>query len=120
MKITLDAAQVKLLGPDLQRAGLRVQTVAFAVLRKTALDIQADAQRLAPVRTGALRSSITVEFSGSFGAGTASAEIGPTVDYGGFVEDGTSRMAPQPYMRPALDNREGAFVAAMGKLMEAL
>jgi hypothetical protein len=32
-------------------------------------------------------------------------EVGPTVDYGMFVEAGTSRMGPQPYMRPAFDRR---------------
>lgn len=46
-----------------------------------------------------------------------SVEVGPWAFYGHFVEFGTSKMAPKPYMGPAADQREQAFldaVAAMG------
>lgn len=41
---------------------------------------------------------------------TASVDIGPTVDvfWGRYVEQGTSKMSPQPFMRPAVDDSRGA------------
>lgn len=33
--------------------------------------------------------------------------VGPTADYGGYVEHGTSRMAAQPYMAPAAREAQG-------------
>lgn len=73
-------------GKDLARRAVRVETAA---------------KRLAPVDTGRLRSSISREL-GRDGRGLF-AQIGTIVDYGPYVEFGTSRMRPQPYLRPALD-----------------
>lgn len=95
---------------DLSRAGVRAQLRAPAVVSKTAHDIEATGKALCPVDTGNLRNSIssTVERD--------SAEIGPEASYGGYVEYGTSRMAPQAYMGPALDRHSGEFVDAMSQL----
>ena len=59
------------------------------------------AKGYAPVRTGALRDSITsdIEYTQS----TIRAIVGPHVFYAEFVEYGTKRMSAQPFMRPALD-----------------
>lgn len=53
------------------------------------------------VRTGRLRSSISwrVDTDG-FGA---YADIGSAVEYARYVELGTDRMAPRPFLRPALE-----------------
>lgn len=67
-----------------------------------------DAQRYAPIATGRLRSSI---FYIRYGEGKYS--IIATAPYAVFVELGTSRMAAQPYLRPALYQvRKIAKVAA--------
>lgn len=50
----------------------------------------------APVLSGALRDSIHVESDGDDHA------VVVGVDYGAFVEFGTSRMAAQPYLGPAV------------------
>jgi len=52
------------------------------------------------VRTGRLRSSITWQVFAD-GEGLY-ADIGSNVEYAGYVELGTERMAPRPYLRPAL------------------
>ena len=87
---------------------------ASAVVRKVAFDTQADAQRLAPVDTGNLRNSITTTVQGD---GLRAAVVA-TASYAGFLEHGTSRMAPQPFMGPATDRNAPSFRAAMQRLGE--
>jgi HK97 gp10 family phage protein len=48
-----------------------------------------------PVRTGALRDSITI-----FSLTSSSAELGSGLHYAGYVEKGASRVAAQPYLEP--------------------
>lgn len=90
----------------------RVDRRGAQVIRKTARAIEADAKAMAPVDTGYLRSSISTTFTG------VSAEVGPTAHYGIYVELGTSRMAAQPYLFPAADRHEEAFVEAMAQLAD--
>lgn len=70
-----------------------------------------DAKTFAPVDTGTLRNSISTSLSGN--ATFSRAEIGPTVNYGQFVEEGTSRMAPQAFVGPAFDRNTPPFISAM-------
>lgn len=100
------------LAADLGRAAATAEPRARIVVAKTALDIVADAKNLAPVDTGNLKSSIGADIDGLL------AEIGPTANYGLFLELGTSRMAPQPFMGPAADRREGPFEEAIAQLAE--
>ena len=100
------------LSADLGKASYEVTRKAQKVVAKTAHDIEADAKSLAPVDTGALRNSI----SATIAIGGLSAEIGPTVHYAPYLEYGTRRMPPQPYMGPAADRRAEAFVQAVEQL----
>ena len=100
------------LSADLGKASYDVTRKAQAVIAKTALDIEADAKSLAPVDTGALRNSIGTTISN----GGLSAEIGPTVHYAPYLEYGTRRMPPQPYMGPAAERRAEPFVKAIESL----
>ena len=78
----------------------------------------------APERTGLLRSSITVRVK--IGARGQVASIGPSKDafYGRFLELGTRKMEPRPFMRPTLiaDGRAAveAFLAAGRATFERL
>lgn len=99
---------------DLGRVSQQVTVRAGQVVAKTALAIEADAKTLAPVDTGFLQGSISTDLSSD----RLKAEIGPTAEYGGYVELGTSRMAPQPYLAPASDRWEPGFVQAMEQLAE--
>lgn len=80
--------------------------------RKTAEEARDRAKRLVTVDTGALRKSIRIErrrkegknsFIG-IGAGgfVRNPRSGRLVDYAAFVEFGTSRQRPQPFLRPAM------------------
>ena len=87
-----------------QRANLAV--------RKTGLDVEADAKSFAPVDTGNLMNSITTRFS------PLRAEVVATADYAVFVELGTTRMAEQPFMRPAAARRAPGFIKAIEQLAD--
>jgi len=116
--VHIDTTEVRKLAVDLHRAGARVGAKSAQVIRKTARDIEGDSKTLCPVDTGNLKNSISVDFEGDGRFGAMSAEIGPTADYGHYVEDGTSRMSPQPYMGPAFDRRAPIMQTALGKVVE--
>ncbi|GAB2762068.1 hypothetical protein GCM10027273_44640 [Nocardioides pakistanensis] len=116
MGVHIDTSEVLALTASIEtnagRLGARVSTA----LRKTAIDIEADAKHLAPVDTGTLMNSISTTITGDGRHGSMVAEIGPTAEYGGYVEGGTSVMAPQPYMGPAFDRRAPLFEAAVARI----
>lgn len=80
----------------------------------TAHLIEGNAKQIAPVDTGALRSSIGTDITrnGQGDGFTTSAEIGAQVRYAPYVELGTSRMAPRAFLGPSLDRYSAGFVAA--------
>ena len=82
---------------DLLRRGLRVESQAK--LNATGQDY-GDGSRGPYVRTGRLRSSIThelgVDVHGLF------VDVGTNVQYGRYLELGTDRMRPYPFLKPAL------------------
>lgn len=88
---------------------------ASQVVRKVAFDTEATAKRLAPVDTGNLRSSITTQVVGD----GLTAGVVATASYAYWVENGTSQMAPQPFMGPATAENAPKFYEAMGMLAEA-
>ena len=105
-----DFSQAMRFAADLGRVAPRVVKQAGAAVRLATLGTERDAKVLSPVDTGNLRNSITSTVRGLTGA------VGPTADYGRYVEDGTSRMGPQPYMGPATDRNAALFVQAMDKI----
>lgn len=111
-----DASDVDRLGRDLEEAVPRVLAGARLVVGKTGHDVVRGAQQLAPVDTGHLRSSIGVDIDPD-GLGF---EAGPYADYGHYVEFGTSRMSPQPYLLPAFDAQLPAAFEALGQVVERM
>ena len=88
VRVVVDTSWLSKLGP-----------MTDDMLGRLCEDIAVDARRMAPVLTGDLRNSIDVlgvsNGVGRVGAGDAS------VDYAAYVELGTRKMAPQPFLRPA-------------------
>lgn len=109
----VDTSEVNHLAFDLADAPARVALKASRAIAKTAHEIEADAKAIVPVDTGNLKNSISTDLDRA----ELSAEIGPTANYGGYVEEGTSRMGPQPYMRPAFDRRKEGLVQAMEQIV---
>lgn len=108
------SAEFLAMAADLTAAPTRVAVRAGTVMTKALTGIEAGAKNRAPVDTGALRNSITSEVQRR--GNTIRGEVGPTVNYGGFVERGTSRMSAQPYLRPATDAVLPGYEAALGQL----
>lgn len=115
MGIDIDLSEVRALGSQVAGAGGRLGAAGSMILRRTAAAIQADAQALAPVDTGNLRSSISTTTTGDGRNGTMTAEIGPTAEYGVFQEYGTSTQPGQPFMGPAFDRQIGGFTEALAQ-----
>jgi HK97 gp10 family phage protein len=103
--------EINKLAADLGNASLKATAKAYRAVQKSANEVEAGAKAIAPVDTGALKNSISVDYPSAL-----TAEIGPSVRYGNFVEFGTSRMAPRAYMGPALDRAGPGFAAAMEEL----
>lgn len=97
--------RVRVIGEDRLLARLRdiidaMRGGSADATRDMAEAIKDRAQQLVPVDTGRLRDSIRVNE-----LGPRSYTVGPgdEVEYAEYVEYGTSRMAAQPYMRPAIE-----------------
>ena len=89
----------------------RVQkNVLTGAIRASAKPIIKEARRLVPVRSGTLKKSIGVRKRRSKDRKIIKFSIAPLSKKGGFygmfVENGTSKMAAHPFMRPAFE-KEG-------------
>ena len=96
-----DVSDLRALAVDLRNDGPAAIPHATLVDRKIDAAIVGDAKVLSPVDTGFLENSIGSEVTVTDDA--VEAVEGPTAEYGLYVEAGTSRMEPQPYMGPAFD-----------------
>lgn len=88
-------------------AGVEAAAKAGIALAEATNKVSETAKSTAPRQTGALSGSITPSVSGTVGEVTAG------IRYAGFVEYGTYKDAPQPYMGPALDAVAPSFIADM-------
>ena len=80
--------------PDVMRA---TENAIQKSLKSAAILVEGEAITRTPVDTGNLRGSMTHD------VGKNEARVGTNVEYAPYVEFGTSDMAAQPYLRPALD-----------------
>lgn len=108
--VHIDASEVHALADDLRQAADTMPGKAQAVVSKVGHDMQATAQAIVPVDTGHLKSSISLDVVG------LGFDLGPTAEYGGYVELGTSRMNPEPYLGPAYDQHLPNLEQALGQL----
>lgn len=85
-----------------------------AEIEDAAEELQYLAQELAPVRTGALRDSIHVQRIDHLAV-----QVRADAEYAAFVEYGTSRMAAQPFMTPAMETIRQSYAARIARAIEA-
>lgn len=68
-----------------------------------------------PVDTGTLRDSIDTQ-----AVGEDEVDVAPHTDYATYVELGTYKMDPQPYMRFGYETKREEAIAAIGKVLAGL
>lgn len=106
---------IRVVSNRLPQIAAAIRPAVSAVVKTKTLEVQAKAQGLAPVKTGALRRSITSQFPTDL-----TGRVGPSVNYGVFVEFGTRRMGARPYMRPAAESVLPTFAAAVKAALGSL
>ena len=89
------------------KVGKEFKAAIDRALTTSALLVQGDAKLRSPVDTGNLRSSISHKVT----TNKATIFVPQSVSYGVFVEYGTSRQAPQPYMEPALRENKAKIIS---------
>lgn len=129
MAVTVQVEGLTELNAALQDLGDKVAKQFLRKAGKEASDLFVEAaKQRAPVlkkatrqrQPGTLRDSIIAKVSLRKGKGL-SVRVGPKkeVFYARFVEFGTSKMAPHPYMRPAWDNEKQAALDAFAESLKA-
>jgi len=126
MKMEIEILGLRELEDKLSGLDVKLTNALAEALDEIAEKIRDDAKSFVPVDTGALRKSIRVEKKGKLevrvaagGGGVINPRTGREVDYAGYVEFGTSRASPQPYMQPALEkNRDEILRVVKEKVLE--
>jgi HK97 gp10 family phage protein len=107
---------IKVVSNRLPALPAAIKTLVAAEVQKAGFQIEADAKAKVPVRTATLQRSIHTVLSN----GGMTATVGPSVDYGIYVEFGTRRAGARPFMRPAAEKVLPQFAAAVKSALAAL
>ena len=99
----------------LDRITRELKPSARNIVLKYGLAVTGSAAKNAPVDTGALRSSITAE---SKMTDDMTFTVSDGVEYGVYQEFGTSKMAAQPFMTPAIESWRERFLTAFAELFK--
>ena len=92
-----------------------VKAIGNDELMKIGLKVERKAKQLCPVKTNRLRGSIH-----TWRIDWLTVAVGTNVEYAGFVEYGTRKQLPQPYLRPALLSQRYAIEKLGGKLDDVI
>ena len=101
-------------GDRLPAVRAAVRGAAGRAAEIAAKEMAAEAQRLAPVKTGRLRESIQVRKLSE-----TAWEVSVEAPYAAFVEYGTSRAAPRPFFRPAYEKVAARYTDLAAKELNA-
>lgn len=109
VQVTMDGVEAVQQALQQVQKNLSAANVERVVQKWIDDDFVPTAQRIVPVDTGELRDSIDGEANGYVANCYAKAE------HSTYVEEGTSKMKAQPYMRPAAKQTEPKLVRMIGK-----
>jgi HK97 gp10 family phage protein len=111
-ELRIDGVEIRRFERDIEVGSQEATKQVRNTVRKATFETEAGGKTRAPVLTGFMRNSITSDFIGS-NRDIAVGTTGPEAEYSPYVELGTSRQAPQPFMGPAADEVEPRFYAAL-------
>lgn len=122
-------AEVKLIGANrlisrLVKLAEALDPAAVKSIKQVAEAVRDEAKDLCPVDTGSLKKSIRVgtyarpakhihSIRVTAGGHITNPKTGRLVDYASYVEHGTSRNRPQPFMLPAIKKHRKALAKAI-------
>lgn len=114
-----NSVTVAMVGSDELAAALRqiaaqAPDLAARVLDNAAMRVEASAKQRCPVDTGRLRSSIQV------GGDGLQRTVGTNVEYGPYIEFGTSKRPAKPFLGPAAEQERPKFEAAVEAALNRL
>jgi len=89
-----------------------IQQEARVIIEESGMAMEETARELVPVRTGRLLQSIFHEVIDIIGL-----VLGARTPYAAFVEYGTSKMASQPYLEPAIAAHEPMLQARLDQMV---
>lgn len=112
--MTADVSQLEHLAAELVQASGRLGASTADTVRKTARKVQRAAKQNAPRDTGLLAESIGIDLIGDGRSTEMTAFVGSAVFYGRFLEHGTARMEPKPFLGPALAANRSDFERSIG------
>lgn len=105
------SVEIKIVEDNVQKVLNMTDEAAAKALEEIGLVAEGHAKVYCPVDTGNLRNSITHTRDES------SAYIGTNVEYGPYVELGTSKQKAQPYLKPAVQNHQDEYRTIIKKNM---
>lgn len=112
----LDVTEWADLARDFQRAASGMRPKLERIVTKTTFDTERDGMAFTPVDTGNLKNSWVTTVR----PGLLLGETGPTAEYAGYVNDGTSTQAPNGFVDKAFAKNVGPFLAAVEKVAEVI
>ncbi len=112
MPADLDNSEMREHTVRMKAAHRGVGAAGSRTVRAFTLRVEARGKVYCPVDTGHLVSTIGSEFAGDGRYGEMSGTVSATAKYAGYVHDGTSRQAPQPFLSTALAEEAPGFEAA--------
>lgn len=92
----------------------QIPRVVASLVRRATLDTEAHAKQGVPVRTGALKNSISSSIS--VRGNSVVGEVATNLHYAAYVEYGTRNSPAQPYLIPAFDRVRAGLVGQLGSL----
>lgn len=107
------ADEVEVVEDNTSEAAEGIRGAVAAALEEIGLVAEGHAKRLCPVDTGRLRGSITHVTRPSENA----VYIGTNVEYAPYVENGTRRQRPQPFLKPAAADHGAEYRAIVERHM---
>ena len=131
MEINVELVGIDRLIARLGKASETLDPKTIEGLSEVADKIVSDAKTMVPIETGSLQKSICKQhhvsegnihnIGVSSGGYVTNPKTGRIVNYAAHVEYGTSKMAPKPYLRPALEaNRQSLTEVLREKVEESL
>lgn len=118
MEVDLNLSQILNLADNFDAKADRVGDEILAAVTAAAAVAERTAKALAPVRTGALRNSIDTKVYGSGRLAGVRAVVRANTHYSWYVEAGTARQKPQPFMEPARAAAERQLMKAMTQIAD--